>query len=250
MRFLEGKVALVTGASRGIGRACAVSLGAAGATVIVNYLSNENAAAETGRAVEAAGGRAVLAGFDVSDASAVDQAVKDCARAQGGIDVLVNNAGVAMNTLTLGAQDADFQRALAVNLGGVFNCTKAALRWLIRSKPGGRVVSITSVVGEAGSAGQGPYAAAKAGIIGLTKTWAREYASRGLLVNAVSPGIVETDMLTDQMSMERRADVLKTIPLGRAGSPEEIASVVAFLCGPGAAYVTGEVIRVNGGLLM
>jgi len=250
MSHLAGKVALVTGASRGIGRACAVSLGAAGATVIINYLGNQPAAAEAAQLVEAVGGKAFLLAFDVSNSAAVDVAVKACARDHGGLDILVNNAGVAVNTLTLGAKDADFKRALEVNLGGVFNCTRAALRSLMRSPMGGRVVSITSIVGETGSAGQGPYAAAKAGIIGLTKTWAREYATRGLLVNAVSPGIIETDMIAAQMSPERRTEVLKSIPLGRVGTPEDVAQVVAFLCGPGAAYITGEVIRVNGGLLM
>ena len=250
MRHLEGKVALVTGASRGIGRACAVTLGSAGATVVINYLGNETAAAETAKLVEAAGGKAVLSAFDVSDSAAVEAAVKACARAHGGIDVLVNNAGVAVNTLTLGAKDADYKRALEVNLGGVFHCTRSALRSLMRSPTGGRVVNITSIVGETGSAGQAPYAAAKAGIIGLTKTWAREYASRGLLVNAVSPGIIETDMIAAHMSPERRTEVFKSIPLGRMGTPEDVAQVVGFLCGPGAAYITGEVIRVNGGLLM
>jgi 3-oxoacyl-[acyl-carrier protein] reductase len=247
---LQGKVAVVTGASRGIGRACALALAAKGARVIVNYLSDVNAANETCRMVLEKGGQAQGCQFDVCDVQAVDAAMKEVARAFGGIHILVNNAGVAVNALTLGAKEADFQRAVAVNLGGAFHCTRAALRSLLRVDGGGRIVNITSVVGESGSAGQGPYAAAKAGLIGLTKTWAREYASRGLLVNAVSPGVIETEMTATQMPHDKRDEVIKLIPLGRVGKPDDVAQVVAFLCGPGATYMTGEVIRVNGGLLM
>jgi 3-oxoacyl-[acyl-carrier protein] reductase len=247
---LHQKVAVVTGASRGIGRACALALAAKGAYVVVNYLSDVNAADETVRTVIAQGGQARAYQFDVCDVQAVDAAIKEVVRTLGEIHILVNNAGVAVNTLTLGAKEAEFQRAVAVNLGGAFHCTRAALRSLLKVNGGGRIVNITSIVGESGSAGQGPYAAAKAGLIGLTKTWAREYASRGLLVNAVSPGIIETEMTSKQMPLEKRDEVLKLIPLGRVGKPEDVAQVVAFLCGPGATYMTGEVIRVNGGLLM
>lgn len=247
---LHGKVAVVTGASRGIGRACALALAAKGARVVVNFLSDANAANETVRIATENGGQAQVCQFDVCDVQAVDASIKEIVRTLGEIHILVNNAGVAVNALTLGAKEADFQRALAVNLGGAFHCTRAALRSLLRVKGGGRIINITSVVGESGSAGQGPYAAAKAGIIGLTKTWAREYASRGLLVNAVSPGIIETEMTATQMPREKWDEVIQLIPLGRVGKPEDVAQVVAFLCGPGAAYMTGEVIRVNGGLLM
>jgi 3-oxoacyl-[acyl-carrier protein] reductase len=188
--------------------------------------------------------------FDVADAEAVNQAFRQIVADHGEIHILVNNAGVAVNALTLGAKDADWQRALAVNLGGAFNCTRAALRALMHAQGGGRIINIASVVGETGSAGQGPYAAAKAGLLGLTKTWAREYASRGVTVNAVSPGFIETDMTAAGLSPERRADVIKAIPMGRVGTPEDVAAAVVYLAGSGAGYVTGQVLRVNGGLLM
>jgi 3-oxoacyl-[acyl-carrier protein] reductase len=244
---LQDKVALVTGASRGIGRAIAVRLAAQGARVVLNYLHNEAAAAQAATLV---GNSCVLARFDVSDAQAVNQACKEIVSREGGLDILVNNAGVAVNGLTLGAKDTEWQRALAVNLGGVFNCTRAALRSLIRAPGGGRIINIASVVCEMGSAGQGLYAAAKGGIVALTKTWAREYASRGLTVNAVSPGFIETDMIATDLPPDRRSEILKAIPLGRVGSPDDVAAAVVYLAGPGAAYVTGHVLRVNGGLLM
>ena len=247
---LTGRVAIVTGASRGIGRAVAKALAGQGAKVIVNFYCNEAAAAETVAAITAAGGRATALRFDVADPAGVEAAVKQTVAVEGGIHILVNNAGVAVNTLTLGAKDADFRRALDVNLGGAFNCTRAALRSLMRASGGGRIINMTSVLGEGGSAGQAPYVAAKAGIIGLTKSWAREYASRGLTVNAVSPGVIETDMTAAEMTAARKEEVLKDIPLGRFGTPEDVAHTVAFLVGPLAVYITGQVIRVNGGLLM
>jgi 3-oxoacyl-[acyl-carrier protein] reductase len=250
MRDLEGRVALVTGASRGIGRAIAVALGARGARVVVNYTANEAAAGETVAAVAAAGGSAVARRFDVADAAAVDAAVKDIAGAEGGLHILVNNAGVSVNALTLGAKDADWKRALDINLTGTFNCTRAALRPLMKAKDAGRIINITSITAEAGSAGQAPYVAAKAGVIGLTKTWAREYASRGMTVNAVSPGYIDTDMTAAELPAARREELLRSIPLGRVGRPEDVAAAVAYLASPAACYVTGEVLRVNGGLLM
>jgi 3-oxoacyl-[acyl-carrier protein] reductase len=249
-RDLEGKVAVVTGGSRGIGRAIAVALGARGARVVVNFTANEAAAANTVQMIVAAGGTGMALRFDVADAAGVDQAFKEIASAEGGVHILVNNAGVAVNALTLGSKDADWKRALDINLGGTINCTRAALRPLMKAKESGRIVNITSVVGEMGSAGQGPYVAAKAAIEGLTKTWAKEYASRGMTVNAVSPGYIDTDMTATDLPPERRQAIIQAIPLGKVGKPEDVAGAVAFLAGPHGGYITGHVLRVNGGLLM
>jgi 3-oxoacyl-[acyl-carrier protein] reductase len=218
--------------------------------VVVCYQSNQAKAAETVDTIVAGGGEARAMQFDVTDVTAVDAAMKQIIAEMGAIHILVNNAGVAVNTLTLGANDADFRRAVEVNLGGTFYCTRAALRSLMRAPGGGRIVNVTSIVGEAGCAGQGPYAAAKAGIIGLTKSWAREYASRGLNVNAVSPGVIATDMIANEMTENRKADLVKAIPLGRIGTTEEVAHAVVFLSGPKSSYITGQVVRVNGGLFM
>ncbi len=250
MGDLTGRVAVVTGGSRGIGRAIAVALGGAGAKVVINYTANEAAANDAAAAVAAAGGAAVTKRFDVSDSAAVDAAMKDIIAAEGGLHILVNNAGIAVNTLVLGAKDADWKRALDVNLNGTFHCCRAAIRALMKAKETGRIINITSITGETGSAGQAPYVAAKAGVIGLTKTLAREYASRGVTVNAVSPGYIDTDMTASELPEDRRVELLKTIPLGRVGKPEDVAAAVAYLAGPAAAYVTGQVLRVNGGLFM
>jgi 3-oxoacyl-[acyl-carrier protein] reductase len=250
MGELTGRVAVVTGGSRGIGRAIAIALGRAGAKVVVNYTANEAAANEAAAAVVAAGGAAVTKRFDVADSAAVDVAIKEVIAAEGGLHILVNNAGIAVNTLVLGAKDADWKRAIDVNLNGTFHCCRSALRAIMKAKDTGRIINITSITGETGSAGQAPYVAAKAGVIGLTKTLAREYASRGVTVNAVSPGYIDTDMTASELPEDRRAELLKAIPLGRVGKPEDVAAAVAYLAGPAASYVTGQVLRVNGGLFM
>jgi 3-oxoacyl-[acyl-carrier protein] reductase len=245
---LAGQVALVTGGSRGIGRAVALRLARDGATVAVNYLVQEAAAAETVRAIEAAGGRARAIGFDVGNAEAVTTGVGAVVDELGRLDVLVNNAGVAVDGLVLRYKEADWARVIETNLTGVFLCTKAALRTMVRARYG-RVVNLTSVVAEMGNAGQAAYAAAKAGVIGFTRSVAREVASRGITANAVAPGFVETEM-TAALTDPQRTAYTTLIPAGRLGGVDEIAAAVAFLASPEAGYVTGHVLDVNGGLYM
>ena len=243
------RVAIVTGASRGIGRAIAEGLAADGMFVVVNYTANEIAANEVLASIERAGGQAALSRFDVSDSAAVDAAVRAIAEERGGIDVVVSNAGIAIDALLLRAKKEDWARTLDVNLSGAFHLCKAASRALLRSQSG-RVITISSVIGEMGNTGQVAYAAAKAGLIGMTKSLAREFASRSITVNCVAPGFIETDMTAEHVKGEMRDALLKQIPLGRIGTAADIASAVRFLASPSASYVTGQVIRVNGGLLM
>jgi len=249
-KALDGCVALVTGGSRGIGRAVCVALAARGARVVVNYREQQGAADRTAELCAAAGGQAVTSRFDVADRAEVAAAIERIASEQGGLHILVNNAGIALNGLLLRFKDDDWDRTIAVNLGGVYACSKAAARHLLKAKQRGRVIHLTSVVGEMGNAGQAAYAAAKAGIIGFTKAMAREVAPRGVTVNAVAPGYIETDMTAEHLPEAARAQLMSQIPMGRIGTPDEVADVVAFLAGPEAAYVTGHVLRVNGGLLM
>ncbi len=249
-KALQGRVALVTGASRGIGRAIAVALGRRGAKVIINYASREDAAREAASAVEAVGGQAAIAGFDVANSTAVTEAIKALAKEHGGLDILVNNAGVAVNGLLMRYSDEQWSKSINTNLGGAFNCTRAAATMLLKAKAAGRIVNITSVVGEMGNGGQVAYAASKAGLLGLTMATAKELASRGVTCNAVSPGFIETDMTAEHLPEAQRAKLLEGIPLGRIGNADEVADTVSFLAGPEAAYITGQVIRVNGGLLM
>jgi 3-oxoacyl-[acyl-carrier protein] reductase len=243
---LGGKVALVTGASRGIGRACAIRLGALGATVVVNYHTSAGAAAEVVAEIENGGGRALAVQGDVSHFETALEVVKAATAARGRLDVLVNNAGTTRDGLLVSMKEADFDFVIAQNLKSVFNCSKAAVRQMIRQRYG-RIVNLASVVGLIGGAGQTNYSAAKAGIIGFTKAMAKEYGARNIAVNAVAPGYVPTD-LTAALPEEVRERIVGLTAYGRMGTAEEVASVVAFLASDAASYVTGQTIAVDGGL--
>jgi 3-oxoacyl-[acyl-carrier protein] reductase len=244
-----GKAALVTGGSRGIGRAIAVALAEGKAKVALNYAGNEAAAQEAAALCEKAGAAAVkLMKFDVADPAACAKAVEEVVSAFGGLHVLVNNAGIAVDQLVMRVKDDDWQRQLDVNLTGAFNLIRAATRPMMKAR-GGAIVNLTSVVGEMGNAGQAAYAATKAGLIGLTKSVARELASRNIRVNAVAPGFIDTDM-TAGLPEAARTAMLNNIPLARLGTAREVADAVAWLASDRSSYVTGEVVRVNGGMYM
>ncbi len=245
---LSGKVAVVTGGSRGIGRACAKSLAARGAHVVITYVGGEQAAAQTVADIEAAGGKAEAERFDVADMTAAETAIAEVAKRLGRLDILVANAGISIDGLLLRLKEEDLDRTLAVNLKGAIACAKAAIKPMMRTKAG-RIVFLSSVVGEMGNAGQTSYAASKAGLIGAAKSLAREYASRQITVNCVTPGYIETDMTGDLNEAQRQA-MLTGVPLGRPGTADEVAAAVTFLASPEAAYVTGHVLRVNGGMLI
>ncbi len=247
---LGGRRALVTGGSRGIGRAIAITLASRGAAVAVNYARGEAAAAEVVSEIEAAGGTATAVGFDVSDADAVTAGFKQVTESLGGLDILVNNAGISIDALVMRVKEEDWESLQRVNLRGTLLCSKAAARSLLRAKTAGRIINLTSVVGEQGNAGQTMYAATKAGVIGMTKSMAREFASRGCTVNAVAPGFIETDMTDAALQGDARDALVGNIPLGRIGAPSDIAEAVAYLASDAAAYITGHVLRVNGGLLI
>jgi 3-oxoacyl-[acyl-carrier protein] reductase len=249
-KALAGRVALVTGASRGIGRAIAIALARRGAKVIVNYASREDAAREAAAAVEAVGGQAAISGFDVANSAAVTDAIKAIGKEHGSLDILVNNAGVAVNGLLMRFSDEQWQKTLNTNLAGAFHTTRAAATLLLKAKDAGRIINITSVVGEMGNGGQAAYAASKAGLIGLTMSTARELASRGVTCNAISPGFIETDMTAEHLPEAQRTKLLEGIPLGKIGKADDVADAAAFLAGPEAAYITGQVLRINGGMLM
>jgi 3-oxoacyl-[acyl-carrier protein] reductase len=249
MHDFTGKTALVTGASRGIGRAIAVALARGHATVALNYAGNDAAAKEALALCQQAGAAGCrLFRFDVADPAACQKAVDQVVAELGGLHVLVNNAGIALDQLVMRLKDEDWRRQLDVNLTGAFNLVRAAARPMMKQK-GGVVVNLTSVVGEMGNAGQAAYAATKAGLIGLTKSVARELASRNIRVNAVSPGYIDTDM-TAALPEAARQKMTELIPLARLGTAQDVADCVAWLASDKASYVTGQVIRVNGGMYM
>lgn len=245
---LEGKTAVVTGASRGIGRSIALQLAKEGANVVVNYSGNEQKANEVVAEVEQFGRKSIAIQANVSNSEQVDAMIKQTIETFGQIDILVNNAGITRDMLLMRMKEEDFDAVIETNLKGVFLCTKAVTRPMLK-KRSGRIVNIASVVGLMGNPGQANYVAAKAGVIGLTKTTAKELASRGITVNAVAPGFIATDM-TDTLKEEYKDELLKQIPLARLGEPEDIAKMVAFLCSEDASYVTGQTINVDGGMVM
>ncbi|MGE5703613.1 MAG: 3-oxoacyl-[acyl-carrier-protein] reductase [Clostridia bacterium] len=246
--MLTGKVALVTGASRGIGRAIALKLAAEGCNVVVNYAGSEAAAAQTVEAIKEMGRDAIMARANVSNAEEVNDMFKAALDKFGQIDILVNNAGITRDNLMMRMKEDEWDDVIDINLKGVFNCIKAATRPMMKQRSG-RIINITSVVGVLGNAGQANYVAAKAGVIGLTKTAARELASRGITVNAVAPGFIDTDM-TAVLPEDVKSGLLTQIPLSRLGKAEEIANVVHFLASDAAAYMTGQTLHVDGGMYM
>ncbi len=245
---LTDRVALVTGGSRGIGREIVLCLAGLGARVVINYRENREAAEEVLGKVLNGDGLAELAPFDVARQDEVEDAVKAVIDRHEKIDILINNAGMTVDGLLLRQSAPDWDRIIDVNLRGVFHCTRAASRRMIRQRYG-RIVNLTSVAGQMGNVGQSVYAASKAGIVGFTKSMARELAPRGITVNAVAPGLIETDM-TASLNEETRSKYLDAIPLARFGSGDDVARTVAFLAGPGGGYITGQTIAVNGGLYM
>jgi len=244
--ILEGQGAIVTGASRGIGRAIALDLAQAGAAVAITYRTGSEAAADVVKTIEAAGGRAWSAACDVADDVAVDAFVKEAIERLGGLSIVVNNAGITADQLILRMKPEDFDAVVATNLRGTWNVCRSVARPLVRAK-GGRIINLSSVVAQRGNAGQSNYAATKGGVEALTRSLARELASRQITVNAVAPGFIETDM-THGVAGNAREELLAQIPLGRIGSVEDVAAAVRFLASPQAAYITGQVLHVNGGL--
>lgn len=246
--LLENKGAVVTGGSRGIGRAVAEALAAEGATVAVIYAGNTKAAEDTVRAIEEAGGKAFAVQCDVADEAAVTDMVKMVHEKLGTIDVFVNNAGITRDGLLMRMKREDWDAVLSTNLTGVYNCTKAVTKIMMKQR-NGSIINMTSVVGETGNAGQANYAAAKAGVIGFTKSVAKELASRNIRVNAVAPGCIDTDM-TAVLSDAVKEEMIKSIPLGRTAAPEEVAQAVVFLASQKAGYITGQTLNVDGGMVM
>ena len=245
---LQDKVALVTGGSRGIGRSICQVLASKGAAVVLSYAGNEAAATETVKAITDAGGKAKAVRFDVADSAACTNAVEEVFKEFTRLDILVNNAGITIDGLIMRYRDEDWDKTLNTNLKGVFNLCRAVTRPMMKQRKGS-IVNLSSVVGEMGNAGQTAYAASKAGILGITKSLARELAPRNIRVNAVTPGFISTDM-TSHIPDEAKERLLQLVPLARLGNADEVAHAVAFLASDHASYITGEVLKVNGGMYM
>lgn len=248
MGGFDEKTAVVTGASRGIGRTVALRLASEGAKVVVNYSGSQEKAEAVVEEIRSTGGEAFAFQANVSDADQVKEMMDEAIKQFGSIDFLVNNAGITRDNLLMRMKEDEWDDVLAINLKGVFLCTKAVTRQMMRQRAG-RIVNLASVVGVVGNAGQANYVAAKAGVIGLTKTTAKELAARNILVNAVAPGFITTDM-TDELGEEMKEQLLSTIPLGKLGSAEDVAGTVAFLLSDEAKYITGQTINVDGGMVM
>jgi 3-oxoacyl-[acyl-carrier protein] reductase len=243
---LDGRIALVTGCSRGIGRACCEILAKQGATVVVNYVKAEEAARQVANAIAASGGKADVACFDVADSNAVSAAVDEIVKRHGKVDVLIANAGIAIDGLLLRLKDEDLEKLWATNVRGAIACARATTRSMMRGR-WGRIVFLSSVVGEMGNVGQTAYAATKAALIGAAKSIAREIASRNVTANVIAPGYIDTDM-SSGISAEQKELMLSAVPLGRVGSVSDVAAACLYLASEEAAYVTGQVLRVNGGM--
>ncbi|MBL4937669.1 3-oxoacyl-[acyl-carrier-protein] reductase [Clostridium sp. YIM B02515] len=246
--MLTGKVAVVTGAGRGIGRAIALKLSKLGASVVINYRSSIKEAQELIDEIKSNGGNAEAVQGDVSSLEDAEKVIKFAVEKFGRLDILVNNAGITKDTLLLRMKEEDFDKVLEVNLKGVFNCTKHASAIMLKQKSG-RIINISSVIGLIGNAGQANYAAAKAGIIGFTKSIAKELGGRGITVNAIAPGFISTDM-TEVLSDKVKEKLLENVPLRKLGSPEDVANLAGFLASDNASYITGQVINVDGGMVM
>ena len=248
MTTLNNKIALVTGGSRGIGRGISIKLAQLGATVFVNFSSRSEAAEEVVKIIQGNGGKAYVLGFNVDDSSAVDAAIATIIEQEKKLDILVNNAGISIDALAMRMSDENWRRVLDVNLSGSFYCARASIKHMMKARSG-RIINVSSVIGRMGNAGQAAYAASKAGIIGMTKSLAKELASRNITVNAIAPGYITTDM-TGALASEHKDKIIQAIPLGRLGEVDDLVEAVAFLASDGAGYITGQVLGVDGGMYM